>query len=171
MAGEKLTGALDEVILLAAGGAKSGDVGRSAALADVAVGVETIFESDDLDLESFFGEHDDGFFRGIGAGGVGIEVDDDLAGEALEQVDLVLGEGGAAGGKHVLDPGEIDGDAVHLAFNEDDEVVLADGLFGLIQIEEHLPLGIERSLRRVHVLWAGLVSGVEGAGCEGDDAA
>ncbi len=121
--------------------------------------------------KSFFGEHDDGFFRGVGSGGIGVEVDDNFGGEALEEVDLVLGEGSAAGGEHVLNSGEVDGDAVHLAFDEDDEVELPDGLLCLVEIEEDLALGIEGRLRRVHVLGAGLVAGIECAGGEGDNAA
>ena len=78
-AGEHLPGALDEVVGLAARAAHGRGVGLDAALADEAVGVEAAVEGDDLDGEALFGEQGDGFFGGVGAGGVGIEVDDDVA--------------------------------------------------------------------------------------------
>ncbi len=48
-----------------------------------------------FDFEVLFGEEGDGFFGRVGAGGIGVEVDDDAFGEAAEEADLHLGEGGA----------------------------------------------------------------------------
>ena len=121
-------------------------------LADEAVGVEAAFERDDLDLEALFGEQGDGFLGGGGAGGVGVEVDDDALGEAAEEADLRLGEGGAGGGEDVVDAGHVDGDAVHLAFDEEGEVVGAHVGFGLVEIEEDVALGVEGGLGGVEVL-------------------
>ena len=75
--GEELAGAVDEVVGVALGAAEGGHVGLDALLADEAVGVEAAFEGDDFDVEVFFGEQGDGFFCGVGSGGVGVEVDDD----------------------------------------------------------------------------------------------
>ena len=92
------------------------------------------------------------FSAAIGAGGVGVEVDDDVFGEAAEQAHLRFGEGGAGGGDDVVDAGHEDGDAVHLAFDEQREVVGAHVGLGLVEIEEDLALGVERGLGRVDVL-------------------
>ncbi len=100
-----------------------------------------------FDVEVLFGEERDGFFGGGGAGGVGVEVDDDALGEAAEEADLHLGEGGAGGGDDVVDAGHVDGDAVHLAFDEEGEVVGADVGLGFVEIEEDLALGVERRSR------------------------
>ena len=170
-AGEQLAGAVDEVVGVALGVAQRGHVGLDAVLADEAVGVEAAFEGDDLDVEVFFGEQGDGFFCGGDAGGVGVEVDDDAFGEAAEQADLRLGEGGAGGGDDVLNAGHVDGDAVHLAFDEEGEVEGAHVGLGLVEVEEDVALGVEGGLGRVEVLGdvaAFFVLGVEGAGGEGD---
>ncbi len=87
------------------------------------------------------------FSAALAAGGVGVEVDDDAFGEAAEETDLHLGEGGAGGGDDVLYAGHVDGDAVHLAFDEEGEVVGADVGFGFVEIEEDLALGVERRSR------------------------
>ena len=127
-AGEEQPGALDEVIGLAARAAEGRRVGLHAPLADVAVRVEAAVEGDDLDVEALLGEQGDGFLRGIRAGGVGIEVDDDLRGVALENRHLLLGEGRAGGGDHVLNAAQKDRDAVHLALDEQSKLMLADRL-------------------------------------------
>ena len=169
--GEELAGAVDEVVGVALGAAEGGHVGLHAALADEAVGVEAALEGDDLDLEALFGEQGDGLFGGVGAGEVGVEVDDDAVGEAGEEADLVLGEGGAGGGEDVADAGHVDGDAVHLAFDEEGEVVRAHVGLGLVEVEEDVALGEERRFGGVEVLGDGaalVVDVVEGAGGEGD---
>ena len=168
--GEELAGALDEVVGLAAGAFDGLHVGLKAAFANEAVRIEAVVECDDLDGEALFREQGDGLFRGVGTGGIGIEVDDDVGGVALENVDLLLGEGGSAGGDDVMDAAQVDGDAVHLAFNEKGVSGLTDGGFGLVEIEEDLAFGVERGLWRVDVFGAGLVAGFERAGGEGDDA-
>jgi len=90
---------------------------------------------------------------------------------AAEHGHLLLSESGSAGGNHVLDAAEKDGDAVHLALNEEGELMLTDGGAGLVEIEEDVSLGVERRLRGVDVLGAGFIASFEGAGGEGDDAA
>ena len=170
-AGKQLPRALDQVVGLAARAAHGRRVGLDAALADEAVGVEAAVEGDDLDGEALLGEQGDGLFRGIGAGGVGIEVDDDLRGVAPQNRHLLLGEGRSAGGDHVLNAAQKDRDAVHLALDQQGKLKLADGGARLVEIEEDLALGVERRLRRVDVLGAGLFAGFERARGEGDHAA
>ena len=117
--GKQLAGALDQVVGVASRVAQRRPVGRDALLADEAVGIEAAFERDDLDVEVLFGQQRDGFFGRGGARRVGVEVDDDALGEAAEQAHLHLRERGAGDGEHVLNPGHVDGDAVHLAFDQD----------------------------------------------------
>ena len=146
-AGKGCPSALDKVIGLAPRAADCRRVGLHTALADVAVGVEAAVEGDDFDVEALLGEQGDGFFRGVGAGGVGIEVDDDLRGVALENGHLLLGESRAAGGDHVLNAAQEDRDAVHLAFDQQGKLHLANSRARLVQVEQDETLRIERRLR------------------------
>ena len=139
--------------------------------ADEAVGVEAAFEGDYFYDEVFFGEEGDGFFCGVGSGGVGVEVDDDVFGEAAEEADLGLSECGAGGGDDVVDAGHEDGDAVHLAFDEECEVVGAHVGLGFVEVEEDLAFCVERGFGGVDVLGDGaalVVDLFEGSGGEGD---
>jgi hypothetical protein len=120
-AGELFAGVVDEVVGVALGVAERGHVLLNALLADEAIRVEAAFEGYDLYFEVLFGEEGDGFFCGGDAGGVGVEVDDDALGEAAEEANLHLGESSAGGGDDVFYPGHVDGDAVHLAFDEERE--------------------------------------------------
>ena len=144
---EEGAGALDEVVGVAARGAKRGHVGLDALFADKSVGVEAAFERDDLDLEAFFGEQRDGLFGGGGSGLVGVEVDDNTFSEATKQADLHLGKGGAGGGEDVFDAGRVDGDAVHLALDQEGEVVGAHVCLGFVEVEEDVALGCRARFR------------------------
>ena len=65
----------------------------------------------------------------------------------------------------------VDGDAVHLAFDEEDEVELANGGLGFVQVEEDLAFCVERSFWGVDVFGYGaafVVDLFEGSGGEGD---
>ena len=170
--GKELAGALDEVILILGRGAESFSVGAGAALADVAVGIEAAFEGEHADFEAFFGEQGDGFFGGVGAGGVGIEVDDDAGGvaaragatcasvKAVPLVAMTLGMPARKTEMQSIWP------STRMA-----PPSLADGLAGLIEIEEDVALGVERRLRRVEIFGAGFFAGFERARGEGDHAA
>ena len=146
-------------------------VGGGSLAAHVEIGIEALLESDDADLEILADQQGERTLGGGGSGGVGIEIDDNFLAEAGEQAGLRLGEGGAAGGDDVVESGIEDGDAVHLAFDEDDVVEAADGLLGEVKIEEHARLAVDGRLRRVEILGAGLFVGGEGASGEGDDLA
>src|SRR5271156_1007047 len=102
---KKLSGAVDEIVLMATRGPQGGCVLLHTALANVAVGIEAAFQGDDLDLESLFGKQGDGLFGGIGSGGVRIEVHDDPRGVAAQQANLGFGEGRSAGSENVGETG------------------------------------------------------------------
>jgi hypothetical protein len=106
---------------------------------------------------------------GAGSGGVGVEIDDDVLGKSPEQFRLDLGEGRARTGDHVVKSGGVDGDAIHLAFDQDGVFELADRFFGVVEIEEHARLGVDRRLGGVQIFRPGLLVGGERAGGEGDD--
>ena len=80
---------------MAFGGAERGHVGLDSLLADEAIGIETAFEGDDLDLEAFLGQQRDAALGCGCAGCIGVEVDDRALGEAAEETNLHLGEGGS----------------------------------------------------------------------------
>ena len=84
---------------------------------------------------------------------------------------LLLGKGCSAGGDHVLNAAQKDRNAVHLAFDKQRKLDLANGGARLVEIEEHLALGVERRLRRVDVLGAGLLARFERARGKRDHAA
>jgi len=133
---KEAAGALDQVVLILGRGAEGFSVSAGTAFANVTIGIEAAFEGEDADFEAFLGEEGDGFFGGVGSGRIGIEVDDDAGGVAAQQARLRFSECGAAGGDDVGDAGEENGDAVHLALDEDCAAVAADGLAGPIEIEE-----------------------------------
>jgi hypothetical protein len=84
-AGKEAAGALDEVVPKLGRGAEGFSVGAGATLADVAIGIEAAFEGEDAHFKTFLRQKRDGFFGGVGAGRIGIEVDDDAGGVAAEQ--------------------------------------------------------------------------------------
>ena len=146
-------------------------VGGGSLAAHEEIGIEALLKGDDADLEIFADEQGERTLGGGGSGSVGIEIDDNFFAEAGEQAGLRLGEGGAAGGDDVVVSGVEDGDAIHLAFDEDDVVEAADGFFGEVKIEQHARLAVDGRLGRVEILGAGFVVGGEGAPGEGDDLA
>ena len=52
----------------------------------------------------------------------------------------------------LLDAGHVDGDAVHLAFDEECEAEGANVGLGFVEVEENLALAVEGGLGRVEVL-------------------
>ena len=167
--GELRAGALDQVVEIFLRVAQGFAVGVFAFAADVEVGIESLFESEDLDLKLFFDQQADGALSGFGSGGVGIEVHDDVLTEAAEQLGLQLGESGAGAGDDVMKSGGEDGNAIHLAFDQDGVVELLHPFFREVEIEENLALGIDRGLGRIQIFRSGLFVGGQGASGEGDD--
>src|SRR6185437_6514732 len=103
------------------------------------------------------------------AGGVGIEIYYDVFAEASQEPGLQFGEGGAGAGDYVLKSGGVNGDAIHLAFDKDGVVELANGFLSVVEVEEHAGLGVDGGFGRVQVFRTGLFVGGEGASGEGDD--
>ena len=70
-----------------------------------------------------------------------------------------------------MESGIEDGNAVHLAFHQDDVVEAADGLLGKVEIEENARLAVDGRLGRVEILGAGFFVAGQGTPGEGDNLA
>jgi hypothetical protein len=68
-----------------------------------------------------------------------------------------------------VESGGEDGDAIHLAFDQDGVVEFLDPFLGKIEIEQDLALGVDRGLGGVEIFRSGFFIGREGAPGEGDD--
>ncbi len=124
-------------------------------------GSSPALEGDDPDLKILFGEQGNRLFRGVCARSVRVEVDEKLLGVAAEQPDLHLGKGRSAGRQHIVKSGHVGRDAVHLPFHQQGKLPFPDRLPRLIEIEQHLALGVEGGLGRVHVLRPGFLVAIE----------
>ncbi len=140
-------GAGDQVVDIGRSFLEDFDVGVGSLFADEFVGVGFAGQGENANFEILLEEERDGALGGGLAGGVGVVVDDDAASEAREELDLRLGEAGAAAGDDVADSGARDGDGVHVAFDEDREIGTAQGFLGAVQVIEHVALGIDRRFR------------------------
>ena len=144
---ELRAGPLDEVVEIFLRVAERFAVGVFAFAADVEIGIESLLERQHFDLEFFFDQQADGALGGFGSGGVGIEIHDYILAEASEQLGLQFGEGGAGTGDDIVESGGVDGDAIHLAFDEDGVIELLDPFFGEVEVEEDLALRVDRRSR------------------------
>ena len=106
----------------------------------------------------------------IAAGLVAVEAQHHLVHIALEDARMVRRERGALRGDHVADAGAVAGDGVELAFAHDRVAGVEDGPLRLVEGEEHLALGEDGRLGRVHILRHLLVA-LQDAAAEGDHAA
>src|SRR5258706_15477827 len=77
---------------------------------------------------------------------VGIKVHDDVLAEPAQQSLLRFAECRSGTGDHVVQSGHAHADAVEVPFHHDRVIQLPDRLFGLVQVEEYLSLGIDRTL-------------------------
>ena len=116
------------------------------------------------------GEFAEGSLRGLEAGGVGVEAQDDLLRAARDDAGVIAGECGPQRGDDVLDAELVAGDEVELPLADDRFFCLRDRAPGLVESEEGLALDEQWRLGRVHVL-RHLRVGVEDAPAEGDDVA
>ena len=98
------------------------------------VGIGLAGECQDTHFEVLFQEEGDGALSGGLAGGVRVVVHDDSAGESAQQLDLRLGETGAAASHHVANPSAGDGDGVHVAFDQHREIGSPQRFFGAVQV-------------------------------------
>ncbi len=128
--GKLCAGSLDEVVKIFLRILQRRGVGVFPFAADVEIGIETLFERQHFDLKLFFHQQSQGAVGGFRAGCVGIEVDDDILAEAAEQLGLQLGEGSTGTGNDVVKSGGVDGDAIHLAFDQNRVIEFAYPFLG-----------------------------------------
>ena len=69
---------------------------------------------------------------------IGVVVHHHALGETAEQLDLLLGEARSAACHHVADPRARHGNGVHIAFDENDEVLPPDAFFRAVQVVEYV---------------------------------
>src|SRR4029077_6324927 len=80
-------------------------------------------------------------------------------------------EGRSRAGQDVLKTRREDRDAIHLPLDQDGVIQLADGFFGMVEVEEESRIGVDRGFRRVQIFWSGLLIGGERSPRKGDNAA
>ena len=141
--GNCATGALDQIIEIFLRMPQGLAVSVFALAANVEIGIEALLEREHFDLKFFLDQQAQSALRGFGSRRIGIEIDHDILAEASEQLGLDLGKGRAGAGDDVVKSGSVDGDAIHLAFDQDRVIQLANRFFGLVKIEEHAALGID----------------------------
>ena len=72
------------------------------------------------------------------AGDVGVVVYDHALGEAPEELDLRFGEAGAATCHNVGDAGAGNRDGIHVALNENGEILAANGILGVVHVVQNV---------------------------------
>ena len=131
---------------------------------DVEVRIESAVQRQHFDLEILADQQRQGAFGRSRTCRVGIEVHDNVLAEASQQPCLQLRERRSRTGDHVVITRCVDGDAIHLAFDQDRVFEFADRLFRFVQVEQHARLGVDRRLRRVQILGTGLLVGRRACG-------
>src|SRR5579883_2362928 len=106
--------------------------------------------------------------RGTLSGGVAVEAEDGLVDKPPQFAELRLGQGGAEGGDRDAEARLMQGDHVHIAFDDDEPALLGGTPAGMGQAIEHAALMEELALAGVEVFGRALA---EHAAPEGDDAA
>ena len=126
-----------------------------ALFADVQVGIGFLVayrrKREDAHFEILLEQKRQRALRGRLPGGVGIVIHDDALRETAEQLDLLLGEAGSAARHHVADARTRHGNRVHVAFDQNHEVLAPDTLFRAVQVIKHVALGIDGRLGRVQI--------------------
>jgi hypothetical protein len=156
-------GVVDEVLEHAAGALEQAIEALRAVLADEVVGVDAGGQGRDLGAEAALAARGARGAGGLAPGAVAVEEHGDGGREALEQLGLRGGEGGAEGRDDVGDAAGVQGDDVEVALDEDALAGLADRLPRLVQAEEVLALGVDGRLGAVDVL-GGRVVGLRRGG-------
>ena len=85
------------VIKVTLGKPQRGGVSVLSFAADVEVGIESLVEGEDFDLEFFFDQQAQGALGVFGSGGIGVEAEHNLRRKQAEQLGLLGGEGSTAG--------------------------------------------------------------------------
>ncbi len=112
-------GAFDQVVEIFLRGLQRGGVGVFAFAADVEIGIETLLEGKHSNVKFFLHEETQRALRGLCSGCIRIEVDDNVLGESSQEFCLQLRERSPGTGDHIVKSGGIDGNAIHLAFDQD----------------------------------------------------
>jgi len=84
--------------------------------------------------------------RGRVPGGIGVERQDHVGGEALQQPELLFRQGRPHRGDHVGEAGLMQGNDVHVAFDQDNLLSRPNSLAGFIQAVEKCSLVEENCL-------------------------
>lgn len=138
---DEVGGGVVDVFLEVGGGLFSG----------VGVGVFAFGEEDDFDVEAGFEEEVDAADGGFDACVVAVVEDGYVVGEASDEADLALCEGGSAGGDDVFEAGLVHGDDVGKAFYEKAEVVFDDGGSGEVDAVEFVAFVVDFAFGGVDV--------------------
>ena len=101
-----------------------------------------------------FQEGGQGFLGGFEPGGIGVETEDHLVGEPLQNTRLLLGEGGSLRGRDILDARFEGGDEVDLAFANNGRFLIDERPLGFVDAKKHVPFNKERRFRGVDVFAA-----------------
>ena len=115
------------------------------------VGVVAIGQEQNLEVHALAEEHVGASECGMDAGSVAVVEQDDVGGEAMQDVDLVDGERRSGVGHDILDASLMHGDDVGVALDHVDAVFLGDGALGLIESVELAVLVIDVGVGRVDV--------------------
>ncbi len=115
-------------------------------ITNVKIGIQPRLKLHYADVELFFHQHRQGTFCRCGTRRVGIKVHDDVLAEPAQQSHLRFAECRSGTGDHVVQSGHVHADAVEVPFHHDRVIQLPDRLFGLVQVEKYLSLGIDRTL-------------------------
>ena len=100
------------------------------------------------------------------SGGIRVVIHDDALGEAAEQFDLLLGETCSAAGHHVADSRAGHGNGVHVALDENREVLLTNALFGAVEVIQDVAFRVDGRFGRIQILRLVVT---ESAAAEGHD--
>src|SRR5437773_12178743 len=97
---------------------------------------ETRSEGQNLDLTFLCHQQAESTFGSLGPSRIRIEIDHYVTRKASQKQRLKLGKGSPRAGDHIVKAGGEYRDAVHLTFDQDGVVQLADRLLGLVEIKQ-----------------------------------
>lgn len=141
---------------------RDGGEAVGALLAEEVVGIEGLGELVDADLEADLKSGGEDAEDGAGSGGVAIEEEVEPMGIAVEQFELVCGDGGALGGDGFVEATGVAAEGIKLTFDHEEAFGLANGVAGAVEIKEHVALLEEGVFEGVEVF--GLVGFLIGGG-------
>ena len=151
-----MAGAANQVVDIRRGVLQRVAVGLGAFLTDEQVRVGFLVadgrKREYAHFEILFEEQGEGPFGCGLSGRVRVVIHDHALGEAAEEPDLRLGQACAAARHNVADARSRNGDRVHVALDQDREVLPADSVFCTIHVVEDVAFRIDARFRRIQVL-------------------